>query len=188
MITKALELGFGQDFQKESEAHELLAEIHDVAGENEQANCARKKQLASLQAWIAKGIPIDFNQRANAYAHMAGVCEQLGQTDQAAEYQLLAQENRDGFTLLNEALEELRSLEGRIEKETGAKILDKLSKAAGRIPEKFPERHAEVYRATGEILEAWGDTEQAVEYFEYALQKNPKVGVKRRLESLKKTT
>jgi hypothetical protein len=35
-------------------------------------------------------------------------------------------------------------------------------------------------------LEALGDKPYAVEYYEYALQKNPKVGVKKRLDALKK--
>ena len=45
---------------------------------------------------------------------------------------------------------------------------------------------AEIYRATGEVLEAWGDTTQAIEYYEFAIQKNPKVGVKKRLDTLRK--
>jgi tetratricopeptide (TPR) repeat protein len=55
------------------------------------------------------------------------------------------------------------------------------------MPAEFPERHAVAYRATGEILEALGDKPHAVEYYEYALQKNPKVGVKKRLDALKKS-
>jgi hypothetical protein len=35
-------------------------------------------------------------------------------------------------------------------------------------------------------LETLGDKKQAVEYYEYALQKNPKVGVKKRLDALKR--
>jgi hypothetical protein len=55
-----------------------------------------------------------------------------------------------------------------------------------RIPTEYPERHAVAYRATGEIWEALGDKKQAVEYYEYALQKNAKVGVKKRLDALTK--
>ncbi len=47
-------------------------------------------------------------------------------------------------------------------------------------------RHAQAYRATAEVLEAMGEMAQAVEYYEYALQQNPKIGVERRLSALKK--
>jgi len=43
------------------------------------------------------------------------------------------------------------------------------------------------YRTPAEVLEAIGDVAHAVEYYEYALQKNPKIPVKRRLNALKKT-
>jgi tetratricopeptide (TPR) repeat protein len=99
-------------------------------------------------------------------------------------YQQLQIENRDGFTLLRAAQEELRNLGKEISKENGARILDALEKAEERLPQKFSEEHAEIYRATGEILEAWGNDKQAIEYFEAAVKTNPKVGVKRRLEKL----
>ena len=79
----------------------------------------------------------------------------------------------------------LKSCGKTIGNETGARLLDFLTKAVERIPAEFPERHAVAYRATAEILEALGDKKQAVEYYEYALQKDPKVGVKKRLGALK---
>jgi hypothetical protein len=53
------------------------------------------------------------------------------------------------------------------------------------LPQKFSEEHAEIYRATGEILESWGDDKPAIGYFEAALKMDPEVGVKRRLEKLR---
>lgn len=54
-----------------------------------------------------------------------------------------------------------------------------------RLPENCPHLHAEAYRATAEILESLGDRTRAIEYYECALLKNPKIGVKRRLDALK---
>ena len=63
--------------------------------------------------------------------------------------------------------------------------MEVLTKAAERLPQKFSEEHAEIYRSTGEILEAWGDDKQAIDYFEAALKMNPQIGLKRRLEKLR---
>ena len=79
----------------------------------------------------------------------------------------------------------MRNVGKEIPKEDGARILDTLTKAAERIPQKYLEQHAEIYRATGDILGAWGEDKQAIEYFEYALKMNPKIGVKCRLEKLR---
>lgn len=115
---------------------------------------------------------------------VAVTSEQLGDEEQAANYRQLQLENRDGFTLLRAAKEELRNRGKKISKEDGARILDVLTKAAERLPQKYFEEHAEIYRATGDILEVWGDDQQAITYFEAALKTNPKIGVKRRLEKL----
>lgn len=117
----------------------------------------------------------------------AAICEKLNQPERASDYRQLQMENPDGFTLLIDTLAELKVCGGQIEREVGARFLDNLTKAAGRIPQKYPERHADIFRATGEILEAWGDSMQAIEYYEFAIQKNPKVGVKRRLDNLRKS-
>ena len=61
-----------------------------------------------------------------------------------------------------------------------------LAKAVQRLPENCPHLHAEAYRLTAEVLEALGDRTRAIEYYEYALLKNPKIGVKHRLVALKK--
>lgn len=46
-------------------------------------------------------------------------------------------------------------------------------------------RSLQAYRATAEVLEAIGEIAAAVEYCENALQKNPEIGVKRRLTALR---
>ena len=92
-----------------------------------------------------------------------------------------------GFVLLTDAKKQLAALGKQIDLETGARISEMLFKAVERIPEENSELHAEAYRATAEILEAVGDNAHAVEYYDYALLKNPKLAVKRRLKALKKT-
>ena len=185
MLERAMDAGFGNDVKTAARASELLLEAYDLIGQPERALPYRKKCIESLKAWIDGGAPFDFNQRSDVCGLLAATWEELGDEEQAANYRQLQLENRDGFALLREAQEELRNHGKEISKEDGARILDALTKAAERLPHKFFEEHAEIYRATGDILEAWGDDQQAIEYFEAALKTNPKIGVKRRLEKLR---
>jgi tetratricopeptide (TPR) repeat protein len=184
LLERAIDLGFGNDVKMAARASQLLLEAYDLIEEPERAFPYRKKCIELLKAWIDGGAPFDFNQRSDVCGLVAATCEKLGDEEQAANYRQLQLENRDGFTLLRAAKEELRNHGKGISKEDGARILDALTKAAERLPQKFLEEHAEIYRATGDVLEAWGDAKQAIEYFEAALKTNPKIGVKRRLEKL----
>ena len=122
-----------------------------------------------------------------AYGQAADICEEMGQSDKAVAFRELEYVNRDALSLLKEALVELKACSDVIEKKVGNKILQKLTGAAKRIPEDQPERHADIYRATGQILEAWGEAAQAIDYYEYALQRNPKIRIKGRLNALRKS-
>jgi tetratricopeptide (TPR) repeat protein len=168
------------------EAFDLLVETHSKLGNTEAARTCRQRYFEAVKAAIEKGIPIESNQRSNACDRAADLCEQMGRSDEAANFRKQQLEYGDGFGLLDTALAKLKSCGKTIDNETGARLLDFLTKAVERIPAEFPERHAVAYRATGEILEALGDKPHAVEYYEYALQKNPKVGVKKRLDALRK--
>ncbi len=168
------------------EAFDLLVETHSKLGNTEAARTCRQRYLEAVKAAIEKGIPIESNQRSNAYGRAAELCEQMGRPDEATDFRKQQLEYGDGFGLLDTALAKLKTCGKTIDNETGARLLDFLTKAVERIPAEFPERHAVAYRATGEILEALGDKSHAVEYYEYALQKNPKVGVKKRLDALRK--
>jgi hypothetical protein len=187
LLERALDLGFGEDTHEQMRACVLLVDAFDLINEHEKAAAHRTKHLEFLRAWLQKGIPIDSNQRSIVCGLVARIYEQLRQPDQATTYRQLELENRDGFTLLNDARERLKSASKRIDEETGAEILDLLNKAAERIPQNYPECHADIYHATGEILEAWGDSAQAIEYYEYASQKRREVSLKRRGESARKT-
>ena len=185
LLERAMDAGFGNDVKTAARAGQLLLEAYDLIGQPERALPYRRKCIETLKAWIEGGAPFDFNQRSDACGFIAATYDDLGDGEQAAIYRQLQLENRDGFTLLREAQEQLRNLGKAISKEDGARILDELTKAAERLPQKFTEEHAEIYRATGEILEAWGDDKRAIEYFEAALKMNPKIGIKRRMEKLR---
>lgn len=113
--------------------------------------------------------------------------EVFGSAQQEPRVQDQLDEQSDGFSLLSNALARLKSCGRQIDKDTGAEILNTLTEAAQRIPQRYSELHAQIFRATGEILEDWGDTAQAIEYYEYAVQKNPNIGVKRKLDLLRKS-
>ena len=168
------------------EAFDLLVETHSRLGNTEAVQTCRQRYLEAVKTALEKGVPIESNQRSNAYGRAADICEQMGRPDEVANFRKQQLEYGDGLGLLDTALAKLKTCGKTIDNETGTRLLDFLTKAVERIPAEFPERHAVAYRAAGEILEALGDKPHAVEYYEYALQKNPKVGVKKRLDALKK--
>jgi hypothetical protein len=188
ILERCPERGFGEDVGQQASAIELLVDIFDSVRDSERANLYRAKHLESLGQWIEKGIPTEWNQLSNTYGLAAEICEKLNRGDQAIAYRHLQMEGRDGFTLLNDTLAKLKTYNGQIDQDGGVDILNSLTKAAEQIPQKYSDRHAEIFRATGEILEAWGDKAQAIEYYEFAIQKNPKVGIKRRLDNLRKNS
>jgi tetratricopeptide (TPR) repeat protein len=188
LLERALDLGFDNDIKAAARASQLLLEAYDSIKQSEQTLPYQKKCIELLKAWIDGDAPFDFNQKSDACGLIADACEKMGDKETATKKRQLQLENRDGFTLLRASQEELRNLGKEISQENGARILDDLTKAAERLPQKYSEQHAEIYRATGEILEAWGDNKRAVEYFEAALKMNPKIGVKRRLEKIRAQT
>jgi len=186
ILDQAIKRGFSDNLQDEVNAYGLLAAAHDVLQHKCEAGHCRAHQLAGIEAWIGKGIPTESDRRSKAYGQAADICEKLGEKERAAAFRHLRDEARDGLSLLSEALADLKACGKQIERGRGAEILDKLTKSANRIPQSLPEQHAEIYRAAGRILDAWGDTVQAIEYYEYALAKNPKIAVKGRLGILRR--
>jgi hypothetical protein len=73
-------------------------------------------------------------------------------------------------------------------RQTGAQIINLITQAFEKGLANYSIAAAKGYRCTAEILDAWGETENAISYYEYAISCDPNVGVKRRLTSLKKKT
>lgn len=65
-------------------------------------------------------------------------------------------------------------------------ILHLLSGAIQKGLDEYPNEKAIVYRTTGEVMEAIGNIDDAIVQYEMALSLNPKVGIKKRLDNLKK--
>jgi hypothetical protein len=65
-------------------------------------------------------------------------------------------------------------------------ILSLLYSALVKGLDEYPNEKATVYRTIGEIKESLGNISEAIHNYELALELNPKVGVKRRLDALKK--
>ncbi len=145
------------------------------------------KELFDLvEMAFEKGIGSQFNLRARAYKLLMNIFGQMGETDKAELNRKKYVQSASGLMLLNDAKMQLKNLGKQMELEAGAKILDMLTKAVKTIPENESDKHAEAYRATAEVLQAIGDTQHAIEYYEFALQKNPKISVKRQLNALRK--
>lgn len=65
-------------------------------------------------------------------------------------------------------------------------ILLLLERALNKGLDEYPNEKAAVYRTIGEVKESLGTIPDAIHYYEMALKLNPKVGIKRRLDILKK--
>jgi len=64
-------------------------------------------------------------------------------------------------------------------------LITPLKKGLNRFSDK--DAKSKIHRVLGEILHLQGDNAEAIKHFEIALKLNPRVGVKRTLEKLKKT-
>jgi len=92
----------------------------------------------------------------------------------------------NGFELSAIARERFQSLDKVVNTETGEEILTLLEQALQRGLDNYPNEQAMVYRTMGEVFEALGEKLKAIEHYERALRLNPKVGIKRRLDTLRK--
>ena len=66
-------------------------------------------------------------------------------------------------------------------------ITELLKTALGRGLDTYPHPQAIVFRYLGELKERVGDELAAIDYYEKAMEKDSKVGVKRRLSQLKQS-
>ena len=110
LLERAIDLGFGNDVRAAARAGQLLLEAYDLIEQPERALPYREKCIELLKAWIDAGAPFDFNQRSDVCGLIAATYEAIGQEEQTANYRQLQIENRDGFTLLRAAKEELLKL------------------------------------------------------------------------------
>lgn len=91
-----------------------------------------------------------------------------------------------GFELHAIARERFQNLDKYVDPNVGKEILSLLEKALQRGLDNYPEEQARIYRTMGELFEMLGEEPKAIESYERALRLSPKVGVKRKLEALKK--
>jgi len=171
----------GKAYSQIGMAEKLLAETKHITPE------FANQLLALVNRAFETGAGEKYNLRARGYKILFEVYEQTGDAEKAEANRKHYLENADGFLLLENAKKEVPPAGSQIELEAGKKILDMLTKAVQRIPENHAQLHAEAYCASAETLEALGDNEHAIEYYQYALLKNPEICVKHRLDALKKT-
>ena len=83
-------------------------------------------------------------------------------------------------------LEKVKNTE-EINKDTAREIVGFLNKILAKGFDEYPKTHkAQAYRYVGEIYEAIDNLSEAVKNYELALKIDPKIGIKRRLNLLKK--
>ena len=161
-------------------AEELLA----YAGQNNPE--ARTQVFALVQRATDQGLGDKYNLRPKAHRILACLYEQTKELDKAEANRAQYLESADGPLLLKDAQDRISSIGDKMDRETAAPILDLLTKAVEKLPPDRRNLQGDAYRATAEVLEAIGEKAQAAEYYECALQMNPKIPVNKRLASLKK--
>ncbi|MGC3991790.1 MAG: hypothetical protein QM796_19275 [Chthoniobacteraceae bacterium] len=85
---------------------------------------------------------------------------------------------------LQAAMEKYEAAERPISKEVGTEIINLVSRAFADGLLQWPEESARGYQMTGEILDAWGDEANALEYYRYAVDCNPGSPVRERYNEL----
>ena len=94
--------------------------------------------------------------------------------------------NGNGFDLLPIAKEKITEL-GVIASEVEYRsVLDLLTLALDRGLEDYPNQRAMILRTMGEVFEYLHDASSAISRYEMALELHPRIGVKRRLDQLRK--
>ena len=92
-----------------------------------------------------------------------------------------------GFELLDIAKERITQLKEPPSEDEINDITELLKTALGRGLDTYPHQQAIVFRNLGELKERVGDQLAAIDYYEKAMEKDSKVGVKRRLSQLKRS-
>jgi tetratricopeptide (TPR) repeat protein len=170
--------GSGYDLIKTAEG--LLADNPELTPE------VAKQILRLSERAFELGIDDKYSLRPKAHRLLAEVYRQTKEPEKAEESRARYVESANGVMLLEDARAQIALLGDQAEPALAAPILDLLTRAVQRLPADRPSLHADAYRATAVLLEAIGDQAHAAEYYECALQMNPKIAVKSRLKALKK--
>lgn len=96
--------------------------------------------------------------------------------------------NGSGFDLFYIAKEKLSELGDRASSEEYRSVLDLLGIALDRDLRDYPNQRATILRTMGEVFEFLDDAPSAISRYEMALDLNSKIGVKRRLDQLRKNS
>jgi len=97
-------------------------------------------------------------------------------------------ERASGFELCKIVRERFNNLmlNQGLDSKTSEEILCLLEQALRRTPDNNSDEQAWIHRNIGEVYEALGEKLKAIECYEKALNLHPKVGIKRRLDILRK--
>jgi len=122
---------------------------------------------------------------SDVYGFLAQLWSVAGDASKFQEAQARFEEHLDGFRLVDRTIEHLSQLGGPPDKATAAKLIADLDRAtATKRLHEYPSYTGKLFRTKGELLEIMGDKDGAVAAYRQALDVNPKIGCKRRLEQL----
>lgn len=91
------------------------------------------------------------------------------------------------FDISGIAKERFYSEKNNLNETKAEEILSLFDTALSKGFDNYPNEKANIYRLKGEILESMGKIDVAINFYESAIELNPKVGIKRHLKELKES-
>ena len=139
-----------------------------------------------IEEALRRGIEDSFSLKvADVQSYLASFYREAGKTTEAEAADRKAEQNLDGFRLVDRAISQVPEIGEPPNVEFARKLVADLDRATQtqRLHE-YPNYMGKLYRTKGEILERIGDAEGAITAYRKALEANPKAGCKRQLEKL----
>lgn len=164
--------------------YQTMSELYHKQGA---ASADEAKNYAQwIEEALRRGIKDSYHLKiSTVYRFLAQLCSEAGEPEKEAQAAASAEQNLDGFTLVDRALLRLKDVGDPPNQELARQLVVDLDRATGtqRLLE-YPNYMGKLYRTKGELLELLGDTDGAIEAFHKALEANPQAGCKKQLERL----
>ena len=137
---------------------------------------------------LRRGIHNSFHTKvADAYSTIAWLRDKGGDTCGAEAARELAEENEDGFRVVDDIGKTIEAMTSSGDKEAIQHALVRLTRAeASERLSEYPSYYGRLFRFKGELCLALKQFDQAERSFVTALEINPKVGCKRQLDKIRR--
>lgn len=166
--------------------YQTISELYQKQG------ATGEDEARSYAQWIEealrRGIKDSYHLKiSTVYQFLARLYSVAGEQEKEAQAVASAEQNLDGFSLVDRALSRLKEVGDPPNQELARQLVMDLDRATEtqRLLE-YPNYMGKLYRTKGELLELLGDADGAIAAFQKALEANPQAGCKKQLEQLTK--